>query len=66
MSNATPLYDKTPFYDMPSVYDCTIPKGSIDKVSSLKYFLRSCLELMKYETPLNVLCVMIDQCTQER
>jgi hypothetical protein len=55
-----------PVYDMPSVYDHTIPERSVEKVNTLKYFLKSCLELMKDETTLNALCGMIDQCTQDR
>jgi hypothetical protein len=52
-----------PVYDMPSVYDCTILERSVEKVNTLKDFLKSCLDLMKDETTLNTLCRMIDQCT---
>jgi hypothetical protein len=51
---------------MSSVYDHTIPERSVEKVNTLKYFLKSCLELMKDETTLNALHGMIDQCTQDR
>jgi hypothetical protein len=55
-----------PVYDMSLIYDCTIPERLVKKVSTLKYFLKSCLELMKDETTLNALHNMIDQCTQDR
>jgi hypothetical protein len=58
---------KTPLvYDMLSVHDHAIPERPFEKVSTLKYFLKSCLELMKAETTLNALCGIIDQCTQDR
>jgi hypothetical protein len=56
----------TVLYDMSFVYDCTIPERPFEKVSSLKYFLKSFLKLMKYEILLNALCGMIDQYTQDR
>jgi nitrate reductase beta subunit len=45
-----------PVYDMSSVYDHTIPERPVEKVNTLKYFLKSCLELMQDETTLNALC----------
>jgi hypothetical protein len=60
MSNA-PLV-----YHMMLVYDRTIPERSIEKVNTLKYFLKSFLELMEDETSLNALRGLIDQCTQDR
>jgi hypothetical protein len=53
-------------YDMPLVYDHTIQERSVEKVNTLKYFIKSCLELMQDETMSNTLCGMIDQCTQDR
>jgi hypothetical protein len=50
---------------MPRVYECTIPEKSVEKISTLREFLRSCVELIKYETKLNALCEMIDHCAQE-
>jgi hypothetical protein len=55
-----------PVVDMPSVYDRTIPERPLQQVSTLKEFLKICLELMKDETVLNALCGMIDHCMQER
>jgi hypothetical protein len=52
--------------DMPPVYDRTIPERSLEKVSTLREFLESCLELVENETALNTLCRMIDQCAQEK
>jgi hypothetical protein len=52
--------------DMPPVCDRTIPEKLLEKVSTLRDFMRSCIELMKYETMLNALCEMIDHCAQER
>jgi hypothetical protein len=46
--NQPPLYDRPPMYDMPPVYDHSERK--VEKVSTLKSFLKSCLELMKDET----------------
>jgi hypothetical protein len=51
-------------YDMPPVYDHSERK--VEKVSTLKYFLRSCLELMKDESSLSMLHGMIDHCSQEK
>jgi hypothetical protein len=55
-----------PVVDMPLVCDRTIPENPLEKVSTLREFLRSCVELMKDETVLNALCEMIDHCAQER
>jgi hypothetical protein len=44
----------------------TIQKSKVEKVSTLKRFLRSCLELMKDESALSILCGMIDHCAQEK
>jgi hypothetical protein len=33
---------------VPHVYDCTMPEKPLGKVSTLREFLRSCVELMKY------------------
>jgi 2-polyprenyl-3-methyl-5-hydroxy-6-metoxy-1,4-benzoquinol methylase len=52
--------------DMPSAYDRTIPENMLEKVSTIREFIRSCVELMKDETVLNALCEMIDHCTRER
>jgi hypothetical protein len=51
-------------YDMPPVYDHS--ERQVDKVSTLKSFLKSCLELMKDESALSMLHGMIDHCTQEK
>jgi hypothetical protein len=50
---------------MPSIYDRTILERSVEKVNTLKGFLKSCLELMQDGTKLNALHRMIDQCTKE-
>jgi hypothetical protein len=50
----------------PHVCDCTIPDKMLGKVSTLREFLRSCVELMKDENELNELCEIIDHYTQER
>jgi hypothetical protein len=57
-STTPPLYDRPPVYDMPLVYDHS--ERQVDKVSTLNSFLKSCLELMKDESSLNMLCGMID------
>jgi hypothetical protein len=59
-----PLYDRPLVYDMPLVYDHS--EKQTDKVSTLKRFLRSCLDLMKDESALSSLCRMIDHCAQEK
>jgi hypothetical protein len=51
---------------VPPVYGCTILDKSLGKVSTLREFLRSCVDFMKYETAMNTLCEMIDHCMQER
>jgi hypothetical protein len=53
-------------YDMPPAYDHLIIERKVEKESTLKSFLKSCLELMKDETTLNMLHGMIDQCTQDK
>jgi hypothetical protein len=63
-SSTPPLYDRPSVYDMPPVYDHSERK--VEKVSTLKDFLRSCLELMKDESSLSMLHGMIDHCTQEK
>jgi hypothetical protein len=50
----------------PLVCDRTMPEKPLGKVSTLREFLRSCIELMKDEIALNALCEMIDHCAQER
>jgi hypothetical protein len=59
----TMVYDKPPIYDMPPVYDHL---ERVEKVSTLRSFLKSCLELMKDETVLNTLHEIIDQCAQDK
>jgi len=54
-----------PMVNMPLVYDHTIPEKPIEKVTTQREFMISCIELMKDETLLNELCEMIDHCTQE-
>jgi hypothetical protein len=51
---------------VPPIYDCTMPKKPLDKVSTLREFIRSCVELMKDDIGLNTLCEMIDHFMQER
>jgi hypothetical protein len=46
-----------PVYDMPPAYDHSMTERPVEKVSTLKSFLKSCLELMKDETALNMLHV---------
>jgi hypothetical protein len=41
---------------MPLVYDRTMPEKPLGKVSTLRDFLRSCIELMKDETDIE--CIM--------
>jgi hypothetical protein len=55
-----------PMYDMPPAYDHSITKRKFGKVSNLKSFLNTFLELMKDETSLNSLCRIIDQCAQDK
>jgi len=43
-----------------------MPEKPLGKVSNLREFMRSCVELMKDEIALNALCEMIDHCVQER
>jgi hypothetical protein len=59
-----PLYDIPLVFDMPLVHDHS--KKQAEKVSIFQSFLRSCLELMKYESSLSSLCRMIDHCAQEK
>jgi hypothetical protein len=47
------MYDRPPVYDMPPTYDHSMTERPVEKVSTLKSFLKSCLELMKDETALN-------------
>jgi hypothetical protein len=47
-------------------YDHTDTERKVEKVSTLKSFLKSCLELMKDETTLSMLHGMIDHCMQDR
>ena len=63
-STMPPLYDRSLVYDMPLVYDHSERK--VEKVSTLKDFLRICLKLMKDESSLSMLHGMIDHCTQEK
>jgi hypothetical protein len=51
---------------VPPILDRTIPKKPLEKVGTLREFLRSCVELMKDGIVLNEVCEMIDQCVQER
>jgi tRNA(Ser,Leu) C12 N-acetylase TAN1 len=51
---------------MSLVSDPTIPQNMLEKLSTLREFLRSFIELIKYETTLSELCEMIDHCAQER
>jgi hypothetical protein len=51
---------------MPLVYDHTIPDRIVEKVNTLKEFLKSCLELMQDETTLNTLCRMIDHLAPDK
>jgi hypothetical protein len=48
------------------VDDCTALEKPTRKVRNLREFLRSCVEIMKYETTLNALYKMIDLFTQGR
>jgi hypothetical protein len=65
-SNSQLVYDRPHVFDMPPTYDHSMIERTIEEVSTLKSFLKSCLELMKDETSLNTLRGMIDQCTQDR
>jgi hypothetical protein len=51
---------------VPHIEDHVVPEKPIGKVGTLREFLRSCVELMKYEIALSTLCDMIDHCTQGR
>ena len=42
-------------YDMPPTYDHSMTERKVEKVTTLKSLLKSCLELMKDEIALNVL-----------
>jgi hypothetical protein len=52
--------------NMPLICDHTILENPLEKVSTLREFMRICIELMKDETALNALCKIIDHCAQER
>jgi len=52
-STAPPFHDRSLVYDMPLVYDHLEKKNK--KVSTLKTFLRSFLELMKDEPALSII-----------
>jgi len=41
-------------------------KKPLGKIITIREFMRSFVELMKYETMLNALYGMIDNCVQER
>jgi hypothetical protein len=63
LTSTTPLvYDRPPIYDMPPVYDHSERK--VEKLSMMRSFLKSFLELMKDETALNTLLGIINQCVQ--
>jgi hypothetical protein len=51
---------------VPHVCDCTMLGKPLGKVSTLRDFLRSYVELMKDETSLISLCEMTDHCVQDR
>jgi hypothetical protein len=51
---------------MLSIYDHTIPERPLEKVNTLKDFLKSYLELMQDETKMNALRGMINQYTLDR
>jgi hypothetical protein len=51
---------------VPQINDCVALEKPTGKVSTLKEFLRSCVEFMRDETPLNALYEMIYHCTQGR
>jgi hypothetical protein len=53
-------------YDMPPAYDNSITERPVEKVGTLKIFLKSCLELIKDETALNEFHRMIHQCAQDK
>jgi hypothetical protein len=50
----------------PRFGDRNMPEKPLGKVSTLREFLRSCVEIMKDETALNELYEMIDHCMQGR
>jgi hypothetical protein len=52
--------------DMLIAYDYSITQRLVEKVITLKSFLKSFLELMKDEIALNVLHWMIDQCRKDK
>jgi hypothetical protein len=51
---------------VPQVRDRAIPKKPLRKESTLREFLRSCVEMMKDETVLNALYKIIDHCMKGR
>jgi hypothetical protein len=55
-----------PMYGMPPFYDHSNTERTVEKESTLKHSLKSCLDLMKDETTLNVSHAMIDQCAQDK
>ena len=63
-SSVPSLYDNSNIFDVPLVYDPT--KKKIDKVGTLKIFLRICLDLMKDKSVLCSLDRMIYHCSQEK
>jgi hypothetical protein len=51
---------------VPHVNDCAVSEKPTWKVHTVREFLRSCIEIIKYETALNALYEMIDHCRQGR
>jgi hypothetical protein len=50
----------------PHVCDCAMLEKPLWKLSTVREFLRSCVDLIKDETVLNELYKIIDHCVQER
>lgn len=50
--------------DMHLTNDHIMTKGSMEKISTLGKFLKSCLEIVEDENALHTLCSMIYQCAQ--
>jgi hypothetical protein len=53
-------------FDMPPAYDHSMTERTVEKVTTLKSFLKIFLELLKDETTLDALCGMIDPCPQDK
>jgi len=50
-TSGTKPVDEIPFFDMPSLFDQTNQEKSLEQVSNLRHFLRSCFKLLSDKNP---------------